>query len=158
MNDYLFFSIGTAFALSLILVPFIIEAQAVTTITDFKIKAVVTFDRPGLSETQITNFLTNQVWPDIRDNIIIPKLDNNFITYTMEKKLKVIQLDSDTWQFYPKFIISGETNLSTQQLRNGFDSTIDNIKDAIQVHMDNQGATNVKYHLHKSTGTVEINE
>ncbi len=129
------------------------QAQGVTTITDFQTKIVVTFDKPGITEAQISNYLKNTVWPDVQD-IIITKLDNNFIEYTLEKKLKVHQLDSNTFQFYPKFVISGETALTKQQLRNGFDNTIDNIKDVIQVHMDLQSATNVKYHLHKSIGSV----
>ena len=133
------------------------QAQGVTVIDQFTAKVVVTFDKPGISEAQLTNFLTNNVWPDVRD-IIITKLDNNFITYTLEKNLKVIRIDSDTWKFYPKFIISGETTLTKQQLRNGFDSTIDNIKDTLQVHMDLQSATNVKYHLHKSFGSIDIVE
>ena len=72
----------------------------------------------------------------------------------MQVKLKVNQLDANTFQFYPKFLISGETNLTPQQLRNGFDSTMDNIKDIIQVHMNLQSATNVSYHMHKSFGSV----
>ncbi len=98
--------------------------------------------------------MKNQVWPDVRD-VIITKLDNNFITYDLQVKLKVVQLDADTFQFYPKFIISGETNLTPDQLRNGFDSTIDNIKGIVQTHMDLQSATNVSYHMHKSVGSID---
>lgn len=99
--------------------------------------------------------MKNTVWPDVR-SIIITKLDNNFITYDLSVNLKVYQIGPNTFEFYPKFVISGETNLTPQQLRNGFDSTIDNIKDILQVHMDLQSATNVKYHLHKSFGSVDI--
>jgi len=72
--------------------------------------------------------------------------------------LKVIQLDSNTWQFYPDFVISGTTDLSKQQLRNGFDNTMDNIKDIVKPWMASQGATNVSYHIHKSVGSIDVTE
>ncbi len=133
------------------------QAEATTVINSFTAKTVVTFDKVGITEAQISAYLKNTVWPDVRD-ILITKLDNNFITYDLDVRLKVYQIDANTFQFYPKFIISGETNLTKEQLRNGFDNTIDNIKDVIQVHMDLQSATNVKYHLHKSIGSIDIIE
>lgn len=129
------------------------QAEAIT-ITNFHVKVVVQFDKPGITETQITNYLVNTVWPEMRD-VIITKLDNNFDTYTIEKSLKVQKIQGDTWEFYPKFVISGETTLTRQQLRNGFDSTIDNLKDILQTHMEIQEATNVKYHMHKSIGSID---
>ena len=129
------------------------QAEAITTIESFTAKIVVTFDKPGITEAQISNYLKNTVWLDI-EPIITNKLDNNFITYDLDVKLKVYQLNTNKFEFYPKFTVSGETTLTPQQLRNGFDSTIDNIKDVIQVHMDLQSATNVNYHLHKSFGAV----
>jgi len=152
------YSIGIlAAALAIILIPNPTEAQTQIQIDNFHAKVVITFDRPGLTETQIQSFLTNNVWPDIRDNIIIPKLDNNFDPgYTLGVELKVSQISSSRWELYPDFVISGTANLNKQQLINGFDNTIDSIKDAIQIHMDAQGATNVKYHLHKSVGSVDI--
>ncbi len=112
----------------------------------------------GVSETQVKNFLTNNVWPDVRD-IIITKLDNNFDPgYTLFVSLRVADLPGNTWEIYPKFIISGTTDLTKQQLRNGFDSTLDNIKDVIKPHMIAQGATNISYHIHKSTGSFDVTE
>jgi len=61
---------------------------------------------------------------------------------------------TNTFQFYPKFIISGETLLTKEQLRNGFDATINNIKGIVQFHLDLQSATNVIYNMDKSTGRV----
>jgi len=64
----------------------------------------------------------------------------------------------DTWQFYPDFTISGTTDLTPQQLRNGFDTTMDNIKDIVKPHMTGQGATNISYHIHKSVGSFDVSE
>ena len=136
---------------------FIQEAQAVTVIDGFTAKFVVTFDKVGITEAQISNYLKNTVWLDVRD-ILITKLDNNFITYDLVVKLKVNQINANTFQFYPKFIISGETSLSPAQLRNGFDATLNNIKDVIQVHLDLQSATNVSYHMHTSVGSVDVTQ
>ena len=112
----------------------------------------------SVSETQVRNFLTNNVWPDIR-SILITKLDNNFDPgYTLDVKLKVQKYRTGEWEIYPKFIISGTTDLTKQQLRNGFDNTMDNIKDVIKPHMIAQGATNISYHIHKSTGSFDVTE
>ncbi len=86
-------------------------------------------------------------------------MDNNFDPgYTLNVKLKVHQIDSNTWNIYPDFVISGTTDLTKQQLRNGFDNTMDNIKDVVKPHMIAQGATNISYHIHKSTGSFDVTE
>jgi len=138
------------------LIPIEAQPQPTITINQFTAKIVVTFDKSGITETALRNYLINNVWSDVRD-ILITKLDNNFESYTLNKSLKVNNIGGDRWEFYPKFVISGETTLTKQQLRNGFDSTLDNIKAILQTHMDAQGATNVKYHIHKSVGSVDEN-
>ncbi len=67
-------------------------------------------------------------------------------------------IDGNTWQLYPKFSISGTTDLTKAQLRNGFDTTMDNIKDIIKPHMTAQGATNISYHIHTSVGSIDVTE
>ncbi len=70
--------------------------------------------------------------------------------------LKVSKIGPITYQFYPDFAISGTTDLTKQQLKNGFDLTIDNIKTILDTHMELQSATNIKYHMHKAVGSIDI--
>lgn len=131
-------------------------AHAIIRIDDLIIKFVVTFDKAEQTKTDITNFLNNVLFPPMRDKLIA-KLDANFIDYTIKKRLTVTNLGGDTWQIYPKILFSGNTTLTQTQLDNGINSTIDDWFTVFETNLANKGASNVKYHIHKSFGSVDIN-
>lgn len=130
-------------------------------VTDFQQKLVVTFEQSGSSLTQVTNFFNNNVLPDFQ-NIVINKLDNNFEAgYTFEKSIRIYSLGGDTYQIYPKFVFSGTTidpDMTRQQLRNGYDQTLVNLKNAIQTWFEFAGSTDIRYHIHNSTGSFDFND
>lgn len=159
MNDYLVIgllvgSITGVFMLGMFYDTATAQEPPTITINSFTAKIVVSFERPGLNEEQIRNYLIDNIWPDVRD-LLITKLDNNFESYTLEKDLEVYKVNTDRWEIYPKFVISGETTLTKQQLRNGFDNTLDQIKSILQTHIELQGGTDIIYHIHKSVGSID---
>jgi len=52
-------------------------------------------------------------------------------------------------------MIDGETTLNINQLRNGYDNTLDELKSIVKTHLDLQGATNRSWHVHKSIGSFD---
>jgi len=144
--------------ISLILFSNITQTQAqesIIRIDDLTLKFVLTFSMTGITETQITNYITNQLYPDMRDDLIT-KLDANFINYTISKKLKVTDFGSDRFEVYPKISFSGNTTLSKTQLRNGLDSTIDDWLTTVENSLAANNAFDVEYHLHKSFGHIDV--
>jgi len=132
------------------------SATALIVVEDFIMKFVVSFTKSGVTKTQIENFLNNQLFPPMRDKLIT-KLDANFIEYTISKKLTVTSHGNDRWEVYPKIFFSGSTNLSQVALQNGLDSTIDDWLTVFETEMAVQEASNVRYHIHKSFGSIDVN-
>ncbi len=131
------------------------SATALIVIDDFILKFVISFDKSGVTKTQIENFLTNQLFPPMRDKLIT-KLDANFIEHTISKKLTVTSHGNDRWEVYPKIFFSGSTNLNQTQLNNGLDSTIDDWIMVFETEGATQGVSNVSYHIHKSFGSIDV--
>ncbi len=131
------------------------EAIALITVKDFKMKFVVTFTRTGTNIGAITNFLNNQVFPDMQTDLIT-KLDANFINYTISFSNSVYEFGNDRYQFYPKIFFDGNTNLNKSQLANGLDATIDDWLSTVITHMNTQGATDRNFHVHKSFGSINV--
>jgi len=131
------------------------EAIALITVKDFKMKFVVTFTKTGTSVMGITNFLNNQVFPDMQTDLV-NKLDANFINHTIRFQNTVYELGNDRYQFYPKIIFDGNTNLNKTQLNIGLDSTIDDWLSTVITHMDAQSTTDRSFHMHKSFGAITV--
>lgn len=124
------------------------------TITDFRLKIVVEFDI-GNTLAQVTSFFNNTVKPDLA-TIITTKLDANFDPgYTLDHTVLIHEKVAGTFQIYPRLIFSGTTTLTKAQLRSGLDTTLTDLKGEMATHLSAQGATNVSYHVHRSTGSVE---
>ena len=120
------------------------QAFSNVVIDQYVLKIVIEFDLEGTNETQVKNYITNTVYPKLRDKVI-EKLQANFISWSLEKKLKVHQLVGDTYQVYPKMVFSGETTLTISQLKTGVDNLMGDLKTIVKDELALQGATNVKY-------------
>lgn len=126
------------------------------------LKIVIQF-KSSRSETQIRNYLVNTVWAKLESKIDA-KMDANFDAgWTKNVKLKVNKsLDPDgvEWtEIYPKFTISGTTNLTGTQLKTGVSDLLRDLKTTLKDEFQSQGATNVSFHIHYQDGRVkEIDE
>lgn len=122
------------------------------------LKIVIIFNSAN-TETQIRNYLINTVWPALQTKINT-KMDNNFVTgWSKGIKLSVGSLGINEWQVYPKFWISGTTNLTVSQLRTGLSDLLRNLKTTLKADFESQGATNVRFHVHYQDGrTLEVDE
>jgi len=124
----------------------------VITLTQNVLKIVMNFTKSGTTETQIKNFLLNNIWPDLKTKIDT-KMDNNFDHgWVVEKKLKVSELSNDGWQIYPKFHISGTTNLTGSQLRSGVSDLLRDLKTTLIAHGTALGASDFSFHVHYQDG------
>lgn len=129
---------------------------AILEVDDLILKFVVNFSMTGVSESQIQTYLNNQLFPPMRDKLIT-KLDANFIEYTISKQLRVTSFGNDRYQVYPKIMFSGTTNLTEEQFNIGLDNTIDDWLTVFETSLATNNGFNVKYHIHKSFGSVNVN-
>jgi len=115
------------------------------------VKIVITFTSTR-TKTQITNFLKNTIWSKLQTKINTV-MNNNFdVGWKVEPKLKVIELGVNKWQVYPKFAISGTTNLTGQQLKTGVSNLLANLKTTLLAEVNSQNASNISFHVHYSDG------
>ena len=63
-------------------------------------------------------------------------------------KLKVNKTSKNEWEIYPKFGISGTTNLTIPQLNTGVSNLLADLKTTLKADFESQGATNVLFHVH----------
>jgi len=124
-------------------------------IQDFRMKFIVQFNMTGTTTTQIENFLANQLFPPMRDALII-KLDNNFINYTLSKNLRVTNLEGERFEVYPKLFFSGNTTKHRDGLRSGLDTQIDDWKTQFDNELALNNAFDINYHFHKSIGAIDV--
>ena len=82
------------------------------------------------------------------------KLQASFVSFNIEKKVTITNLGADTYQVYPKIWFSGETTLNKNQLKAKADQMLADLKTILNDELALQGATNVKYHIHRSTGST----
>ncbi len=130
-------------------------SHQITNIQDLTLKFVVQFNMTGVTTTQIQNYLTNTLFPPMRDALII-KLDNNFINYTLSSSLRVTNLEGERFEVYPKIFFSGNTTKHEDGLRSGLDTQIDDWKTQFDASLALNNAFDIKYHFHKSTGSFDV--
>jgi len=125
------------------------------TLNQSVLKMVMDFTKAGTNETQIRNFLINNIWPALRTKIDT-KMNNNFDPGWIRKnKLNVFKLNEpDRWQIYPKFYISGTTNLTSAQLRSGISNLLRDLKTTLIAEGTTLGVTNMTFHIHYEDGRV----
>ncbi len=75
--------------------------------------------------------------------------------YTLRYNTQIYERNPNSFRIDFYIIISGESDLTPQQLKQGLDVTLTNLKNEINTHFTAQGATNIKYHIHYSTGSVD---
>jgi len=124
-------------------------------IQDFRLKFIVQFNMTGVNTSQIQNFLTNTLFPPMRDALII-KLDNNFINYTLSSSLRVTNLEGERFEVYPKLFFSGNTTKHEDGLRSGLDTQIDDWKTQFDQALADNNAFDINYHFHKSIGSFDV--
>lgn len=125
-------------------------------IDDFVLKFIVQFNMTGVTTTQIENYLTNTLFPPMRDALIV-KLDNNFINYTLSSSLRVTNLEGERFEVYPKIFFSGNTTtLHVNALNMGLDDQIDEWKTQFDASLATNNAFDIKYHFHKSVGSFDV--
>jgi len=105
---------------------------------------------------QVRNYLRNTVWPKLETKID-NKMNNNFDAgWTKSVKLKLSESqdgNGDDWfEAYPKFIISGTTNLTASQLKTGVSDLLADLKVTLKADFESKGATNVTFHIHYQDG------
>ena len=92
------------------------------------------------------NYLNNTVKTPFEAKIN-QVLTANFVSYSLEFKYKLIDLGGNTWQIYPKFSVSGETNLTQGQLVTGISNLLAELKTILKTNFEANGATNVQFHI-----------
>ena len=110
-----------------------------------RFKCVITFTS-NKSRNQILNYLNNTVKTPFEAKIN-QVLTANFVSYSLEFKYKLIDLGGNTWQIYPKFSVSGETNLTQGQLITGISNLLAELKTILKTNFEANGATNVQFHI-----------
>jgi len=118
------------------------------TINQTILKIVIDFTRPNTTETQIRNFLVNNIWPALEAKIN-NKMDRNFENgWTKEVKLSVWNIGGDNWQIYPKIIISGTTNHNATKIKFRMSVLLKELKTELKEQAASFGVTNMKFHIH----------
>ena len=118
-------------------------------------KVVVWFNSTR-SFTQIRNFFQNTVLPDVRA-AVVSRVTPNFNNVTFSQRLGLEQnvggaFGVADFEAYAKVVFSGDTELTPQQVRDGFDNIVDDIKIIIRNHATSQGATIIGWHVHRTSG------
>jgi hypothetical protein len=104
------------------------------------------------NETQVRNYLTNVVWPKLETKIDT-KMDNNFDPgWSKEVSLRVTKGPGNWIEAYPKFMISGETPLTAEQLKISVSDLLADLKITLKADFESQGATNITFHVHYEDG------
>ncbi len=121
------------------------------------LKIVISFTS-NKSKNQITNYLTNNVWPKLQTKINT-KMNANFDPgWSIISKLKITEHEGNEWEIYPKFAISGTTNLTANQLKSGVSDLLANLKVTLKEEFEANGATGVIFHIHYSDGRVKLGD
>jgi len=124
--------------------------------------------RVNKSENAITNYLTNIVWPKLQTKIET-KMNANFdVGWTFDKSLRVKksdgfslvenQITNDWVSVYPKFWISGTTNLTVQQLKTGVSDLLADLKTTLKEDFESQGATELSFHVQYQDGRQKTSD
>ena len=150
-------------ALSVLIVSLVIPIESANTqapppfVAESKLlKFVVSFTSTK-SEVAVIALATNQLFPDMRGNLNA-NLNANFIDSTVVEDLRIINHGNDRWEVYPKVVVSGngKTGLTEAQQNVNFDLTIDDWISLVEQRLIAFQATDVVFHLHKSTGSLDV--
>lgn len=147
------------------------EQQSRLIIDQQVIKIAIFFNHTTANENQIRTYVTNILWPVIQTEASL-KLSNNFDNYQIDKKLKVRDIcvsPSDAhfgiegspcgrFMVYPKFWISGETDLRRGQLETGLHNFIFNdLRPIVRDALITQGAFDVVCKVQTPFGEFDCN-
>ena len=118
----------------------------------YNFKIVVDFQSP-LSEAAILSRFENDVIPDL-DAKISQRLNAHIDGLTIQRKLKLHTLDVG-FQFYPKAVITGDTNKGDDFIEARIDQAYDDMKTIIDVDITAQGGSVLGWHRHLTSGPVD---
>ncbi len=108
---------------------------------------MIEFDHNIATEQQIRNYVTNTLWPDIKAEAQT-KIQSNFQNFSIDAKLNVHDIGNNRFVVYPKFWISGETDLTKAQLKTGFKNfMLDDVRPLVRDGLISQGASNIKCYV-----------
>ena len=115
-------------------------------------KIVVDFTSP-LNEAAILSRFENDVIPDL-DAKINQRLNPHIDGLVIQRKTKLYALDVG-FQFYPKAIITGDTNKPDDFIETRIDRALDDMKDIIDADIDAQGGNVLGWHRHLTSGALD---
>jgi len=122
-------------------------------VTKAVLKIVVAFNSPN-NLTQVTNFWNNTLKPALA-TIITTKINTGFKAgFTFNKADRVTLRPDGKYEVYGKLIFTGEAKdgVTKQQLLTGIDEMFDDMKVEYKSALATASATNVLFHIHRSTG------
>ena len=126
------------------------EAQVQEPIS-FKFKVVPKFTSTR-SETQIRNFFNNQIIPKL-ETAVNNRLSSEFTNPQVTISLNLSKTGT-SYEVYPKIIISGVTQTQIDSLLQKYDLAVDDMTTTMLTDINNSGINNVKFHIHKSFGSI----
>jgi len=120
-------------------------------------KLVATFTS-NKSVNAVQNMVRNQIEPKI-DTGINNEFGADITGLVIEHKNKVIDQGNDTFQIYPKTLVSGDFNGTLAQFELRVDTLIDSLKTEYGNEISAFGGTLVLngFHVHRSTGNSDEN-
>ena len=106
--------------------------------------------RTKRSLSSMRSFQEKTLWPGM-----LAKINGRFnglTDYKVDVKLKVHQVEPGLFELYPKFMISGDTALSENEI----EGEVDNLVDAIKAGLVFPASVTLEgYHYHRGAGQVE---
>lgn len=120
------------------------------TLNEERIKITMTFAHPTATKAQIANSLLNTTLPKIVTTIQ-NKLQANFTDFVVGERRFDLRANPDHvngWTATGRTVISGTTELTKQQLINGYDNTLDDIQDDIRADIVASGGIVISWHIH----------
>ena len=114
-------------------------------VSQTRFKCVITFNS-NKSRNQILNYLNNTVKTPFEAKIN-QVLTANFTSYSLGFKYKLNDMGGNSWELYPKFFVSGDTNLTQGQLETAVSNLLGELKTILKTNFESNGATNVKFHI-----------
>ena len=97
--------------------------------------------------TALENYLNNALGPQLEGKII-GTLASQFTDFELDTKLKIVQRNATEYTLYPKFALSGTTDLSQPDLENEINRLYDELK-IIVVDSLPPFTTIQNYHIHR---------
>jgi len=64
--------------------------------------------------------------------------------------------EGNSYQVYPKIVISGVTQTQIDSLLLKYDLAVDDITTTMLTDINSLGITNIKWHIHKSFGSIDV--